>query len=475
MNAPVNNSHSGSSLRTRRMTTAVIAALVATEAYFFCTADVRTPLHLQLGLLMVLLAFVPVWRWAKRGTTSLPVFEVLLFTTANTYAFPLLNGHEDLLRYPLDDVTQAALQVILFQISATVVHALVPTRPGRSPFWQEEIVGPSLGRWLEHGMTISTGYVLVSTFTDWIPSGIGSVVRAAFFGIGILSTFITSRRLGQGLLAPGEKFLFFANLAVQSIAIGATLVLVGAISTILLALVGYVSASGRVPAVLAALVFGLLAILHNGKSAMRAQYWTPHEQRLPAASTLPSFYAEWIRHGLSFSDEDSGGKNKMTAKLIERTSLLHILCLVVSNSPQPNPYLEGETYGHIPGQFVPRFFWPEKPPGHVSTSRLSVYYGLQTEEETTRTTIGFGMLAEAYANFGFFGVIGIAAFLAAFLKKIAGYAEGGPLLSYGGVFMVILLAWSFQVEFTLSLWLSSLYQACLAVLGLCFGLRKFVN
>ena len=49
------------------------------------------------------------------------------------------------------------------------------------------------------------------------------------------------------------------------------------------------------------------------------------------------------------------------------------------------------------------------------------------------------------------------------------------LLSYGGVLMVILLAWSFQVEFTLSLWLSSLYQACLAVLGLCFLLRRFVN
>jgi hypothetical protein len=475
MNALSSSTDSAFSLRTRRMSAAVVVSLVATEAYFFCTADVRTPLHLQLGLSMILLAFVPVWRWAKRGTTSLPVFEVLLFTTANTYAFPLLNGHEDLLRYPLDDVTQAALQVILFQISAVMVHAWVPTHRGRGPFWQNEIVGPSLGRWLEHGMTISTGYVLMGTFTDWIPSGVGSVLRAAFFGIGILSTFIASRRFGQGLLTAGEKFMFFANLAVQSVAIGATLVLVGAISTILLALVGYVSASGRVPAVLAALVFGLLAILHNGKSAMRTQYWTPHEQRRPALGALPSFYAEWMREGLSFSDDESFGKNKMTAKLIERTSLFHILCLVVSNSPQPNPYLEGETYGHIPGQFVPRILWPEKPPGHVSTSRLCVYYGLQTEEETARTTIGFGMLAEAYANFGFFGVIGIAAFLAALLKKISGYAEGGPLLSYGGVLMVILLAWSFQVEFTLSLWLSSLYQACLAVLGLCFVLRKFVN
>ncbi len=475
MNAPAPTAPLVSAQRTRRMTSAVIAALIATEAWFLFTASVRTPLHLQLGLLMILLAFVPVWRWAKRGTTALPVFEVLLFTTANTYAFPLLNGHDDLLRYSVDDITQTAFQVLLFQITAIVIHALVPARPGRGPFWREEIVGPALGRWLEHGMTISTAYIVVSTYTDWIPSGIGSVLRAAFFGIGILSTFIASRRLGQGLLPPAEKVMFFANLAIQSVVIGATLVMIAAITTILLALVGYVSASGRVPVVLCAVIFGLLAILHSGKSAMRAQYWNAYEQRLPAVSALPAFYAEWFRHGLSPDDRETGDKNKMTARLIQRTSLLHILCLVVSNSPTPNPYLEGETYGHIPGQFIPRFFWPEKPPGHVSTNRLSVYYGLQTEEETARTTIGFGLLAEAYANFGFFGIVGIAAFLAAFFKKISGFAEGGPLLSYGGALMIILLAWSFQVEFTLSLWLSSLYQACLAVLGLCFLLRKLIN
>jgi hypothetical protein len=248
-------------------------------------------------------------------------------------------------------------------------------------------------------------------------------------------------------------------------------VLVAAISTLLLALVGYVAASGRVPVIVCAMVFAVLAVLHNGKSDMRAKYWTEEAQLKPSPSELPAFYGEWFRQGLSFSDGPEQ-KNKMTAKLIERTSLMHILCLVVSATPAQQPFLEGETYTNIPGQFVPRLFWPDKPPAHVSTTRLAVYYGLQTEEDTQRTTIGFGMLAEAYANFGFFGVIGIATFLALLLKKIAGWAEGGPLLSYGGILLVLMLAWSFQTEFTLSLWLSSLSQACIAVLGLPFLLRK---
>jgi hypothetical protein len=475
MNTPAKNASAGESApRTRRMSFAIATAFVAIEAYFAMTARVRTPEHLQLGLVMIFLAFLPAWRWAKRGKSTLPVFEVMLFITANTYAFPLLNGHEGLLRYPVEDVTAAALQVILFQITAIVIHALVPARPGVSGFWRDDLAGPTLSRWLEHGMTVSTLYVVIGTFTDSIPDELNSVLRAVFFGIGIICTFITSRRLGQGLLRPGEKFLFFANLLVQCIAIGATLVLVAAISTVLLALVGYVSASGRVPVVVSACVFAVLAVLHNGKSDMRAEYWTPDVQRVPTVIALPVFYSEWFAHGLTFGD-DARGRNEMTSKLIERTSLLHILCLVVSNSPAPDPFLDGETYADIPGQFVPRLFWPEKPPAHVSTSRLSVYYGLQTEEETHRTTIGFGMIAEAYANFGFLGVVGIAAFMAAFLKKIGGFAESGPLLSYGGILLVILLAWSFQVEFTLSIWLSSLYQACVAVLGLPFVLKKFID
>ena len=30
-------------------------------------------------------------------------------------------------------------------------------------------------------------------------------------------------------------------------------------------------------------------------------------------------------------------------------------------TPEQLPYLNGETYSHVPGQFVPRFFWPGNP------------------------------------------------------------------------------------------------------------------
>jgi len=112
---------------------------------------------------------------------------------------------------------------------------------------------------------------------------------------------------------------------------------------------------------------------------------------------------------------------------------------------------------------------------HESTYRLSVYYGLQNEEDTKSTTIGFGMLSEAYANFGFTGAAILGALFGFVFKKVSIWTRFSPMLSYGGLLLVLLMAWSFQTELTLSIWLSSMFQACVAVLGTPFLLRRFLH
>lgn len=450
-----------------------VAGLIVGLFYFAFTAEVRAPIHLQLGLLMLVLAALPSLLWAKRGRASLPVFETWMLTTANTYAFPLLTGHQELMIYVPEDITTAALAVITFQVTGLAIYEFTRGKASTRPFWRDEIITQDLGRILTFGLVLNTAYVVISTFTNWVPPTAESVLRAVFFGLGILCTFITSRRLGSGLLTHGETAFFVFNLSVQCIVMMATLFLVGAVSLLLLALVGYVSSSGKIPLVVAGLALFGLAILHNGKAAMRAKYWE-NERIRPAIAQLPDFYAEWIRHGLEFKQDDETS-TKMTRKLIERTSLFQMICLVASTTPSQQPYLDGETYKDIPAQFVPRPLWSEKPLGHVSNSKLSVYYGLQTEEDTQTTTIGFGMIAEAMANFGLLGVAGVAAFFAFSFKKVQCWASESPLLSYGGLIVVILLAWSFQVEFTVSIWLASFYQACLAAIVLPFTLRKITG
>src|SRR5450432_1804742 len=104
------------------------AIIAGIEGYFATHANVREPVHVQIGLAMIFFAALPSLLWAKRGKTSLPVFEVFMFISANAYAFPLLTGHEELVNYTTDEVTTSALAVLLFQIVADFVYEFTPTQ-----------------------------------------------------------------------------------------------------------------------------------------------------------------------------------------------------------------------------------------------------------------------------------------------------------------------------------------------------------
>jgi len=96
-------------------------------------------------------------------------------------------------------------------------------------------------------------------------------------------------------------------------------------------------------------------------------------------------------------------------------------------TPKIIPYLDGETYAMLPQMLVPRFVDPEKIESQAVLNLLSVRYGRETVEDTAKTTIGWGMVSEAYANFGNFGVIAVGAvfgLLCGFLMRLS--ATAGP-------------------------------------------------
>ncbi len=216
--------------------------------------------------------------------------------------------------------------------------------------------------------------------------------------------FLQSRRWGQDELKKREKVIFVLLLAAQVYIACSALLLVGAISTLLLALLGYFSASKRIPWLVIVIVFPIISLMHLGEPTMREKYWNPDvDVPTPSLTELPAFYLEWFNDGLDLRAQKKVSANE---KLLERSSLLHLLCLVISESPDPRPFLGGETYFQTFELLIPRFLWDgfadsSKPQGNVSTGTLAVYYGLLHESDTVKTTIGFGLLTEAYANFGY--------------------------------------------------------------------------
>jgi len=449
-----------------------VALLIGALLYLGYNAQVAETLHLYQGLVIFALSFVPGLLWAKSGGSRFPVFEPIMLLCATAYAIPLLNGHEQLLQYAPEIITQAGWAVILYQVSAIATYHLTQGRPGESAFWTEKIISHQVEKSVIYGLILSCGYVAISTFTHWVPTEIESLLRAACFGLGILCTFISCQRWGRGELTESDKLLIVCTLVPQMIFQTIGLLLIDSLSLLGIAFLGYLSGGRRIPWLAMLSAFFLLAILHNGKSQMRKKYWDEFAPA-PTITQLPAYYSEWIGYGLQPSEQTSGGKESSNSrKLLERTSLIHILCLVANYSPDRQPFLYGETYGYVLPQLIPRFFWPEKPRSHVATYRLSVYYGLQDEDATNATTIAFGMLAEAYANFGLVGGIMLGVFWGFTLKKLQCLSWHSPMFSLAGLLMILLTAWSFGSEFTMAAWISSLYQAIIVVLGIPLILRK---
>lgn len=450
-----------------------IVGTVALLVYYSIVADVEDPLHRYQGLAMIVLAVLPALQWARRQDTPFPIFPTFMITGLNSFALPLLGGHELLHTYPVESVSLAAWGVIVFQLAALIAYRLAPAMPRVTPWWTTPLFDHGVERYLRTGLALSTLYSGLAEFTPVIPYEINSVLRAVAYGVGTLCTFLLSRAWGTGELSLGDRVFFVSALILQVVFLTSTLFLVSGLSLLVLALVGYVSGARRVPLIACVLIFAVMAVLHSGKSPMRLKYWENQAPR-PALSELPAFFAEWVSLGLK-PPETPGAERLVTRRLIERTSLLHMLTLVVDATPSRQPFLEGETYLHILPQLVPRFFWPEKPLGHVSTHRLAIYYGLQDEEGTLKTTIGFGVVVEAYANFGFTGLILLGLLIGGLSRVVTVWTRHSPLISYPGLIMVLLMAWSFQIELPLSAWLASLYQAALAVLGLPFLVKTLLH
>jgi hypothetical protein len=456
--------------RGKRLFTTGLVLLAAAAGYLGYTANTENSLHVFQGLLILTLSVLPGLLWAKTGGSRFPVFETIMLLCANSYALPLLNVREQMADYSDEVITRSGWLVVLYVICANVVYRVTRGEPGRGSFWTESLLSPGIERSVIYGLPVSTLYVGISVFTDWIPPALGSVLRAVFFGLSILCTFISAQRWGRGELTQGEKSLFVCSLVPQMIFMSVGLVLIGAISQVGIALLGYLSGGKRIPWVVMLVTFALLAVLHTGKSRMREKYWEG-ELPQPGLTQLADYYGEWFEYGLQKAEE----KKAASRRLLERTSLMHILCLIGSYTPQRQDYLYGSTYRHVLPQLIPRFFWAEKPKSHIATYELSIYYGIQREEDTETTTIAFGLLAEAYANFGLFGAILLGTFWGFSLKKLQIWSTFSPMLSFAGLTMVLLTAWAFNSELTMAAWISSFQQALVVVLGVPFLIKSLLG
>lgn len=397
-----------------------VCALAAVGAY---KADGRQD---ALAFLLVMLAAVlPGILWLRQGAPGLPVFPIAALAYVPYAALPIVSAHPALLAYTHAEVLRAAATVSLFLVAATIAWQTLsrrsaPTSVGGMALKQGAKVVPlvfiGLLLGLAYQFSVASAMVSLGSFQGLVRS-----IALTFATIACLLTGVTR---AQGVLRGPLWAGAVAGVGALVLVAFASLFLVGGITYLLAVGCGYVIVARRVPwaAVIAGTV--LVIVLHAGKGEMRAKYWSDRVNYGDAISLaqLPGLAAEWIGEGVKATIAGSDGQSAL-----QRASILQYVLLAQAATPEPVGYLMGETYARLPSILIPRFLDPGKPASQVSMDLLNIRYGLQSETAAESTAVGWGLIAEGYANFGYLGVVGIGLLLGAFCAALANWSQGASL------------------------------------------------
>ena len=450
----------------------ILAAILVVFTLRSTKFNALTATDILLSIAITFASLGPMVRWVLKGMDGLPLFEFFCFFHFPYYAYPILAAKQKFMVYSDEDRTNAELVILAFlgcAIFAYYYYQITLRRrviSQKQTIWRRELSG------VEHVKGFSCLLVV------W---AIISLVNSLGYG-GMFGSFLN---LARSIASPGGAvalFYFFHNIGLERLprAVGmwiipiVALVVICDVSTgflvgggiyIIVALLGYTLARRKIPIAWIALLALLFQFLHLGKGEMRNEFWGAESTRQSTGVTrVLEVYQHWI--GASWdrllSPED---EEQEKASIFDRANLIQMVALVVHDTPATRPFITGQTYGQIPILLVPRFLWANKPRGSLPSETLGIYYELQDEESVNFTAIGFGVIAEAWANFGWLGVGLVGALFGVLSLFGIGISRGLSTSSVGFLVGVVFLAYTFQLEQTLGPYLISISQSLIFCVG----------
>ena len=408
-------------------------------------------------------ALLPAYYWCAGKLSGMPIFPLYTITFLWTYAAPLLGGQTKITIYDADERFFASMIVSAFLFLGTAVWYRFAKTTTRPPEVCLAMTAGKGDRFLILALFISVLFT-IALVGGWltVAGGIFSLIRGGVMGLHALAVFVLSYRWGRRQLTRTSTILVLMLLVMNGLANASSLLLIGSMTTFVLALVSFSIGRQQIPWKTLLTVVLCFALLHPGKGEMRKHYWWSANQTTIQPWNYPALYAEWIGYSLKNLTNPAGqGGNQ---SLLNRSSLIHVFLMVQRQSPDIIPYLNGATYAIIPQLFIPRIFNTQKIASHEGTYLLNIHYGLQSRVDTRTTTLAWGMLNEAYANFGLAGVAGLAIVIGALYGKVTSWSRQMPILSLRTFVALLFLSLSIQVEVPAGFYVAALFQS-LMVLG----------
>jgi hypothetical protein len=423
--------------------------------------------------MIVAAALLPAGLWISTGARGIPIIPVIALGHIVYFAVPILRGSPADLGYDDGETLRAAATVSLFLIVMSVAAYLAGMHaPAKARAGIDANEGRELQKLMVVGMMVGAVYQygLIFGWFNWLAS-YGGLLRAVILTLVSAACYLFGVASGLRQLTRRVLVIAAIGLIANVILSWMSLFLVGGIFFLLSAALGYSVSAARLPwrTALAALL--VIGVLHAGKQEMRQRYWEDQANYVESESrpSLPVFAAEWLAAGVAAIVAGDIGKD-----VSQRASLVWILLHVQRVAPIPIPYLEGATYTLLPQMLVPRFLDPGKIASQAGMNLLNVHFGILTEEGTEKTAVGWGPLAEGYANFGYFGVAAAALVVGLFGGALTAWSAGAAPVSLPALLAIAAMLQMANLEADLAYLLTSTMQSFAGV-AIYYGIFRFLT
>ena len=461
--------------------------IIALVSLLFVTDNIGWLSLLWLGA--GLLSALSVWQSKGIGLPIIPMLAVQHFIA---YGTPLWAGTETLDKYPTNYITSAGLEVCLFLVFLTAGWRLgmeiFRSRQSFSYVLQgfsspDGRVRTGVGIIL---ILVVTGYNLLESLQmvwiilDLLPSGTYSLVSAVIKAMTIAGYFIVAMAIGANEAKPSIKAFYWCTFVVNALIMASGFLLSSATNLVAAAVIGLFWSSGRLPWKLIVATLAILSFLHLGKFDMRERYWGDQDEGAsfkPTLQQLPGYYQEWgdssLRNILGSDNGDQavfGPKKKESASMLGRVdNMQNMLFAINAVEGEHIPTLNGATYVLIPPLLIPRMLWPDKPRAHEGQVMLNVHFGRQVLSSTFTTYVAWGLLPEAYGNFGsIWGGLILGLFLGLVAALIETLTATKPLLSLEGLLtFALFVELTVSFEMSASVLVTALFQSAVIIAMAC--------
>lgn len=419
-----------------------LAVLLYALVFGFWQAE-PVPIHVHfIGVLIVAIGLFPITSWYTRGNPGLPMFELICLAYVVQFGMPLylqLNQAEvrggRIVLLAWDQTFRTAWLTALGLSSLIILYYIALSNKLAQKVARFDLPISLRNRTIYCFIILAVGlsWILLRVL-DLVPSLDSRL--GAFIILASSQSYIAIVLLANEVYQAKDrsvkiKLILYCSVGVFVLLGLATGGLENAFVPITIWLVVRWHATRKIPwrlVMLGGLLFVL--ILQPVKSAYRSQAWL--------VSTAPGLAERmniWLKLSqdrvadLARGDFSAEGEN-IFREPMKRLDLLHQFVLVQELTPSTVPYYQGETYSYLAYAWIPRMLWSEKPIAQQANITFALDYGLLYDEQIDKTMTGISHLAEAYANFGVWGIVivmGIQGIILALINIVLNGAgsEGG--------------------------------------------------